>query len=80
MPNYESILAEASRLPLEERLRLIDELASLGPEDHPPTLPEEWSAVIQRRSAEIDAGSVVTEDWSVIRTRLFAQHGDHDAN
>lgn len=80
MASYESVLAEASKLPLEERLRLIDELASLGPDDHPPTLPEEWSAVIQRRSAEVDAGSVSTEDWSVIRDRLFAQHGVNDAN
>jgi hypothetical protein len=80
MPSYESVLAEASRLPVEERLRLIDELASHVPGDRPPTLSEEWASVIQRRSAELDAGSVLAEDWSVIRASLFAQHGVHDAN
>lgn len=80
MPDYQTVLSDASRLSTEEQLRLIDELSSLVPADRPPTLPEGWVDVIQRRSAEIDAGTVITEDWAAVRDRLFAKHGVRNAN
>lgn len=79
MPDYEDVLASASLLSIEDRLRLIDDLASSVPDDQPPNLSVQWLAEIQRRSAEIDAGDVKTEDWSAIRERLFAKHGVRDA-
>ena len=78
MPDYQDILASASQLPVDDRLRLIDELASSVPDDRPPSLSSEWIAEIRRRSDEIDAGAVATESWSVIRDRLFAKHGVRD--
>ena len=75
MSNYESILSAASQLPVGDRLRLIDELASSVPDDQPPRLSDAWLREIDRRSAEIDTGAVVTEDWADIRARLFTKHG-----
>ncbi len=79
MSQYQDILANATQLPIKDRLRLIDDLASSVPDDHPPRLSPEWLAEIDRRSNEIDAGTVETESWSTIRARLFDKHGVHDA-
>ncbi|MFT7640519.1 MAG: putative addiction module component (TIGR02574 family) [Pirellulaceae bacterium] len=79
MAEYQDILSSASQLPIDDRLRLIDDLASSVPDDHPPHLSPEWLAEINRRGDEIDSGSVAPESWSVIRERLFAKHGIRDA-
>ncbi len=75
MLSYDSVYAAASRLPVNERLRLIDELASSVPDDQPPQLSDDWRDELARRSAEIDSGEVTTEDWKDIRARLFEKHG-----
>ncbi len=80
MSSYESILSAASQLPVGDRLRLIDELASSVPDDQPPQLSDAWLREIERRSGEIDSGAVVTEDWADIRARLFSRHGVERAN
>ena len=79
MPEYQDVLSNACQLPINDRLRLIDALASSVPDDHPPHLSREWLAEISRRSDDIDAGTVQPETWSVIRDRLFAKHGIADA-
>ncbi|MDA0590703.1 MAG: addiction module protein [Planctomycetota bacterium] len=78
MPDYQNVLSDASQLSVDDRLRLIDDLAASVPDDRPPHLSAEWLTEITRRSDEIDAGAVVTESWSVIRDRLFAKHGVDD--
>ncbi|KAA1262082.1 putative addiction module component [Rubripirellula obstinata] len=78
MPEYHDVLGDATRLPISDQLRLIDDLASSVPDDQPPHLSAEWLAEIQRRSDAIDDGSVQTESWSAIRERLFAKHGVRD--
>ena len=80
MPEYESVLAAASRLPASDRLRLIDDLAASVPDDQPPALSEEWLAEIEHRSAELDSGAVIPEPWSDIRQRVFRRHGIADAD
>jgi putative addiction module component (TIGR02574 family) len=80
MSNYESVLSAASQLPVSDRLRLIDDLASLVPDDQPPQLSDTWLSEIDRRSSEIDSGAVATEDWADIRARLFTKHGVDSAN
>ena len=79
MSSFDSILSAAFQLPLGERLRLIDELASSVPDDQPPRLSEAWLGEIDRRSREIDSGLVTTEPWADIRARLFAKHGVESA-
>ena len=80
MTTYDSILSAASQLPVGDRLRLIDELASSVPDDQPPHLSDDWLQEVQRRSKEIDAGQVKTEDWSDIRARLFQKYGIEGAS
>lgn len=80
MPDYQDVFASALQLPIEERLRLIDDLAASVPGDRPPTLSSEWKEEVVRRSEEIDAGLVATESWTDIRERLFAKFGVRDAN
>ena len=80
MTEYQDILAHASQLPVDDRLRLIDDLASSVPDDCPPRLSPEWLAEINRRSDEIDAGNITTESWTKIRQRLFAKQGIRDAD
>ena len=79
MPEYESVLSAAAELSVDDRLRLIDDLAASVPDDRPPQLSEVWLSEIERRSAEIDSGKVTTEPWSEIRERLFRKHGIDNA-
>lgn len=69
LPTTEQILQSALALPCEERFELVDAL--LAADGTPPPFDEAWRAVIQRRSAEIDAGSVAEIPWSELRRRLL---------
>ena len=80
MLDVDAILSAASQLSVADRLRLIDQLAASVPDDQPPSLSQEWLAEIERRSAEIDSGSVATESWDSVRGRLFGKHGVEGAN
>ena len=75
MTEYESILSAASQLSVDERLRLIDDLAASVPDDRPPLLSPEWHAEIERRSAEIDSGAVTPVAWETVRKDLFGRVG-----
>jgi len=75
MSEYESVFSAASQLPVGDRLRLIDDLASSVPDDQPPVLSQQWLEEIQRRSAEIDSAAVKTEPRPEVRERLFEKHG-----
>jgi putative addiction module component (TIGR02574 family) len=75
MSDYDSVLAAAVELPVDDRLRLIDELAASVPDDRPPALSPEWLAEIARRSDELDAGTVQAEPWPQVRERLRRKAG-----
>ena len=75
MTEYESVLSAASQLSIDERLRLIDDLAATVPDDRPPTLSSEWLSEIERRSDQIDAGQVTLETWESVRKQLFGKVG-----
>lgn len=78
MPDFHTVLMDASQLPVDDRLKLIEALASSVPDDRPPSLSQDWLAEVQRRSEELDSGIVTTENWSSIRDRLFAKFGIRD--
>jgi putative addiction module component (TIGR02574 family) len=80
MPDFHAVLTEASQLSVDDRLKLIEALASSVPDDRPPALSQEWLTELQRRSSEIDSGAVPTESWQSIRDRLFGKYGIRDAN
>jgi putative addiction module component (TIGR02574 family) len=67
MPDYASLLADASQLSLDARVRLIEALWDTVPDDAMPLLSDDWLAEIHRRSAEYDAGIVQPIPWGQIR-------------
>jgi len=75
MTTIQSILSSANELSVGERLALIDALWETVPPAALPPLTAEWRAEIQRRSAELDAGTVSTTPWSNVREEAFRRHG-----
>ena len=73
MSDYQSLLADATQLPLGERIQLIEALWDTVPENASPPLSDEWLAEIQRRSAEFDAGLVKPIPWEEIRAEAFSR-------
>jgi putative addiction module component (TIGR02574 family) len=72
MAEYAELFSAVSQLPVDVRMRFIDELWETMPEQEPAaTLSPEWIEEIERRSAEIDAGTAKLEDWESVRARLF---------
>jgi putative addiction module component (TIGR02574 family) len=67
MNDYQSLLANASELPVGQRVQLIDALWDTLPENAMPPLSDEWLAEIKRRSAEYDAGTVEPISWEQVR-------------
>ena len=67
MPNYETLLADATRLPVADRIHLIDAIWDTLPADSLPPLSDEWGAEIKRRSAEYDSGSAETVPWEQVK-------------
>lgn len=73
LPTTEQLLQSALALPSEERFQLVEALIAV--DQAPPPFDESWRAVIQRRSAEIEAGTVAEVPWSEVRQRLRRQVG-----
>lgn len=73
MSTIDALLADASRLPVAERLELIDALWDTLPEDALPPLSAEWIAEIQTRSAELSAGTAKTIPWTVVQSGALAR-------
>ena len=71
MTKYESLLADATQLPIAERIELIEALWDTVPEGSQPPLSREWLAEIERRSAAYDSGSTETVSWETIRTEAM---------
>jgi putative addiction module component (TIGR02574 family) len=73
MSTIDALLADASQLPVADRLELIDALWDTLPEEALPPLSEEWMAEIQRRSDELDAGTATTVPWEVVQSEALAR-------
>jgi putative addiction module component (TIGR02574 family) len=65
--DYNSLLSDASQLPIDERMELIEALWATVPSNSLPPLSDEWRAEIQRRSAEYDAGNSQPIPWEQVR-------------
>ena len=76
MSNYETLLSDASQLPVGDRIQLIEALWDTLPADSLPPLTDEWLAEIQRRSSEYDSGSVQTTPWKQTRTDALGRLQD----
>jgi putative addiction module component (TIGR02574 family) len=76
MSDFQSLFADASRLPLGERVQLIDALWETLPVEAMPPLSEEWRAEIGRRSDEFDAGSVQPIPWEQVHAESLKRLRD----
>lgn len=75
MPTYETLLADAARLPVADRIQLIDAIWDTLPADSLPPLSDEWAAEIRRRSAEYDSGAVETVPREQIKDQALRRAG-----
>ena len=75
MPTYETLLADATRLPVADRIQLIDAIWDTLPADALPPLSDEWTAEIRRRSAEYDSGCAETVPWEQIKAEALGRAG-----
>jgi putative addiction module component (TIGR02574 family) len=73
--DIQSILSSAKQLSVGERLELIDALWETVPSADLPPLTDEWRSEIQRRSAELDAGTAPTVPWGQVREEAFRRNG-----
>jgi putative addiction module component (TIGR02574 family) len=67
MPDFHSVLTDASQLPVVERVHLIEALWDTVSDDALPPLSDEWISEIKRRSAEFDGGVVKAVPWEQIQ-------------
>ncbi len=67
MPDIATLLADATLLPVTDRIQLIEALWDTVPENAIPPLSDEWLAEITRRSAEFDAGTATSVPWEEVR-------------
>jgi putative addiction module component (TIGR02574 family) len=65
----EEILAEALRLPRNERARLAEEVLS-SLEEPEEKVAAAWVRELERRSREISEGLVQAVDWETARERI----------
>jgi putative addiction module component (TIGR02574 family) len=75
MPGFQSVFADASQLPVPDRVQLVEALWDTLPDDALPPLSDEWIEEIRRRSAEFDAGAVKGAPWEEIRAEAFRRAG-----
>ena len=80
MTSYETLLADARRLPITDRIQLIEALWDTVPADSLPPLTDEWLREIRRRSAEYDSGAVQTVPWEQIRAAALRRAGAAEPN
>ena len=77
MTDFASILSAAQNLPEQDRVRLIQALWDTVPPEAESTFSEDWTREIERRVAELDAGSAPTIPWSEVRDAAIGRlrHG-----
>ena len=80
MPSYDSLLADASCLPVADRIELIEALWDTVPVVSLPPMTDEWLEEVKRRSAEYDSGSVQTVPWEQIRADALRRIGVTESN
>ena len=80
MPEFASVFADASQLPVQDRLQLILALEDTLPDDANWELSPEWMTEIKRRTAEYKSGKAQLIPWEEIRDAALRRAGvDPDA-
>ncbi|MEM9354557.1 MAG: addiction module protein [Planctomycetota bacterium] len=73
MTDYDSVLSAAAQLPIDLKIRLIDELWTTS--DNVPELSDEWRSEVARRAAELDAGAGRPVSWAEVRDAALERAG-----
>jgi putative addiction module component (TIGR02574 family) len=73
MTDFNSVLDAARKLPDNQRLQLIDALWETVSPEAEAAFSEEWAAEIERRVAELNAGTAKTVPWSQVRDEALAR-------
>lgn len=66
----ENLLQSALALPKEERLQLVEALLAECDRELARPFDDAWLAEIQRRSAQIDAGTAILTPWPEVKRRV----------
>lgn len=74
------MLSAAQQLAEEDRLRLIDALWDSVPPDQNAPFSADWAHEIERRVAELEAGTARTISWPQIRDAVLARVGHGKVN
>jgi putative addiction module component (TIGR02574 family) len=69
MRDTQQLLAEVLNLPAHDRAEVAARILN-SLEDIQDDVDEEWARELERRSAAVDSGEVVTSDWNVLRQRI----------
>lgn len=80
MSDFTTVLSAAQQLPEQDRMRLIDALWDTLPEELDAPLSDEWAGEIERRIAELEAGTAQTIPWSQVRAEALARIGHGKPN
>jgi putative addiction module component (TIGR02574 family) len=70
MTQLESVLTAAFELSVNDRVKLIDALAASVPETEWDEFMPEMVAEFERRSDEVDQGTVKTVTWEDVKSEL----------
>jgi len=69
-PVAEQLFQSALALPNEDRLQLVEALLAECDQTLARPFADEWMEEIQRRSAEVDAGSATLTPWAEVKRRV----------
>jgi len=70
MRNTEQLLAEVLDLPESDRAEVAARILESLEDIRDNGVDEAWARELERRSAAVDSGEVVTSDWNVLRLRI----------
>ncbi len=72
-PKPTDVLSTALALPVRERARIAHELILSLDEGADADAAEAWVAELEKRAREVRSGSLKTEDWAAVRSRLASR-------
>jgi putative addiction module component (TIGR02574 family) len=78
--DYDSLLADAIRLPVADRIKLAEALWETVPVESLPPLTDAWLEEVKRRSAEYDSGTAETIPWEQVRADALRRIGIAEPN
>jgi putative addiction module component (TIGR02574 family) len=70
MRDTEQLVAEVLDLPEQDRAEVAARILQSLDETQDDGVDEAWARELERRSAAVDSGQVVTSDWNILRRRI----------